>query len=186
MLEDLVITNRSYRRFYQETAIGLATLREFVNLARLSPSAANRQALKFVLSSDPAKNAVIYPFIRIDNNPPEGERPSDYVIILEDMEIRMAMPADYGIAAQTIHLAAVEKGFGGCMIGALDREGLRKALAIPERYNVLLLLALGKPIETGQIIETQVEGGPTRQWWDDDRVRHVPKRPLDDIILELG
>jgi nitroreductase len=186
MLEDLVITNRSYRRFYQDVPLGMETLRELVNLARLSPSAANQQALKFILSSDPAKNAVIYPFIRIDNNPPEGERPSDYVIILEDMEIRMAMPADYGIAAQTIHLGAVEKGFGGCMIGALDREGLRKALAIPERYNVLLLLALGKPIETGQIIEEQVEGGPARQWWDNDRVRHVPKRPLDDIILDLG
>ncbi len=186
MLEDLVITNRSYRRFYQDVPLGMETLRELVNLARLSPSAANQQALKFILSSDPAKNAVIYPFIRIDNNPPEGERPSDYVIILEDMEIRMAMPADYGIAAQTIHLGAVEKGFGGCMIGALDREGLRKALAIPERYNVLLLLALGKPIETGQVIEEQVEGGPTRQWWDEDRVRHVPKRPLDDIILDLG
>ncbi len=186
MLEDLVITNRSYRRFYQDVPLGMETLRELVNLARLSPSAANRQALKFILSSDPAKNAVIYPFIRIDNNPPEGERPSDYVIILEDMEIRMAMPADYGIAAQTIHLAAVEKGFGGCMIGALDRDGLRKALAIPERYNVLLLLALGKPIETQQVIETQVEGGPTHQWWDEDRVRHVPKRTLDDIILELG
>ena len=185
MLEDLVISNRSYRRFYQELAIGLTTLREFVNLARLSPSAANRQALKFVLSSDPAKNAVIYPFIRMDGNPPEGERPSDYVIILEDMEIRMAMPADYGIAAQTIHLAAVEKGFGGCMIGSIDREGLREALAIPERYNVLLILALGKPIET-MVIETQVEGGPTHQWWDEDRVRHVPKRPLDDIILDLG
>ncbi len=186
MLEDLVITNRSYRRFYEHIPLGMEMLRELVNLARLSPSAANRQALKFVLSSDPTMNARIYPFLRIDNNPPEGERPSDYVIILEDTEIRMAMPADYGIAAQTIHLAAVEKGFGGCMIGAIDRDGLRKELTIPERYKVLLILALGKPIETQQVIETQTRGGPTHQWWDEDRVRHVPKWPLDDLILEMG
>jgi nitroreductase len=186
MFEDLVIGNRSYRRFYQRMPIGMETLRELVNLARLSPSAANRQALKFILASDPVKNAVIYPFIRMDGNPPEGERPSDYVIILEDMEIRMAMPADYGIAAQTIHLAAVEEGFGGCMIGAIDRDGLRQELTIPERYKVLLILALGKPIETQQVIETQTKDGPTHQWWDEDRVRHVPKWPLDDLILEMG
>jgi len=35
MLKDLVIKNRSYRRWYQDTAIELETLRELVDLARL-------------------------------------------------------------------------------------------------------------------------------------------------------
>jgi nitroreductase len=186
MLEDLVTLNRSYRRFYEDTPLGMDMLKWLVHLCRISPSAANQQALKFILSSDPVKNAIIYPCFRIDNNPPEGERPSDYIILLEDRDIRMAMPADYGIAAQTIHLGAVERGFGGCMIGAIDRDALRKALAIPERYTILMLCALGKPIELGQIIEDQVEGGPIRQWWDDDRVRHVPKRPVDELIVDFS
>ncbi len=33
------------------------------------------------------------------------------------------------------------------------------------------------------VIETVGEDGNTQQWWDDERVRHVLKRPLDDIIV---
>jgi len=135
-----------------------------------------------ILSSDPEKNALIYPNIRIDNNPPEGERPSGYVIILEDTAIKLILACDYGIAAQTIHLGAVEKGLGGCMIGNVDRNGLRKALEIPAQYEILLVLALGTPIET-MVIEPVGEDEATQQWWDNDRVRHVPKRSLDELIV---
>ena len=182
MLRDLVVKNRSYRRFYQDTTIELETLRELVDLARLSASAANRQALKYILSNDRKRNALIYPNIRIDNDPPEGERPSGYIIILEDTTIKLILACDYGIAAQTIHLGAVEKGLGGCMIANIDRNGLREALEIPSRYEILLVLALGKPGEE-MVIETVGPDGATQQWWDNDRVRHVPKRSLDDIIL---
>ena len=182
MLKDLVLKNRSYRRFYQDTAIELETLRELVDLARLSPSAANRQALKYIISNDPQKNALIFPHIRIDNDPVEGERPSAYIIILEDTRIKLVLACDYGIVAQTIHLGVVEKGFGGCMVGNINRDGIRKALQIPSHFEILLVLALGKPKEK-MIIETVGEDGNTQQWWDDERVRHVLKRPLDDIIV---
>ena len=182
MLKDLVLKNRSYRRFHQDVAIEHETLRELIDMARLSASAANRQALKYILSGDPKRNALIYPNIRMDGNPPEGERPSAYIIILEDTKIRLALACDYGIAAQTIHLGAVEKGLGGCMIGNIDRDGLRKALEIPSHYEILLVLALGKPKER-MVIETVGQDGATQQWWDNDRVRHVPKRSLDDVIV---
>ncbi len=84
MLEDLVLKNRSYRRFYQDVTIELETLRELVDLARLSPSAANRQALKFIPSNDPEKNALVFPNLLIDYDPIEGERPTAYVIVLYD------------------------------------------------------------------------------------------------------
>ena len=182
MLKDLVLKNRSYRRFHQDVAIEHETLRELIDMARLSASAANRQALKYILSGDPKRNALIYPNIRMDGNPPEGERPSAYIIILEDTKIRLVLACDYGIAAQTIHFGAVEKGFGGCMIGNIDRDGLRKALEIPSHYEILLVLALGKPKER-MVIETVGQDGATQQWWDNDRVRHVPKRSLDDVIV---
>ncbi len=128
MLKDLVLKNRSYRRFHQDGLIGREALRELVDLARLCGSAGNRQALKYIISNDPQKNALIYPNIRIDNDPVEGERPSAYIIILEDIRIKLILACDYGITAQTIHLGAVERGFGGCMVGNVDRNGLRKAL----------------------------------------------------------
>jgi len=182
MIRDLVVKNRSYRRFYQDISVERETLRELVDLARLSPSAANRQALKYILSSDPEKNALVFPNVRIDNNPIEGERPSAYVIILHDTRIQAWAHVDLGIAAQTIHLGAVEKGFGGVMVGNIDKDGLRRALDIPAHLEILLVLALGKPKES-IAIETVGQDGATQQWWDDDRVRHVPKRPLDDIIV---
>ncbi len=45
MIGGLIRKNRSCRRFYQNNAIGMETLEELVNLARLSASAANLQPL---------------------------------------------------------------------------------------------------------------------------------------------
>jgi len=52
-LKELVLKNRSYRRFHQDVSIELEMLRELVDLARLSASGANYQPLKYILSCDP-------------------------------------------------------------------------------------------------------------------------------------
>ena len=188
MMRDLIIQNRTCRRFYQEVAIELETLRELVDLARLSASASNRQPLKYILSCDPQKNALIFPCLSWAGQlkdwpgPPEGERPSAYIIILGDTEISRSFWCDHGIAAQNILLGAAEKGLGGCIIGSVDRDGLRQSLEIPPRYEILLVLALGKPRET-VVIETVGPDGDIKYWRDSDGVHHVPKRRLDDIII---
>ncbi len=188
MLRDLVLKSRSYRRFIQDAAIDIDTLRELVDLARLSPSAANLQPLKYVLSCDPERNALIFPhlgwagYLSDWPGPEEGERPSAYIVILGDTEISRSAGCDHGIAAQSILLGAVEKGLGGCAIGSVQTEGLRKALGIPSRYDILLVLALGKPRET-VVIETVGPTGDIKYWRDTEGVHHVPKRSLDDIIL---
>jgi nitroreductase len=135
-----------------------------------------------MLSNNPQKNALVFPNLRIDNDPIKGERPSAYVIILHDTTIQAWVHVDLGIAAQTIHLGAVEKGFGGVMVGNIDKDGLRKALDIPAHLEILLVLALGKPKEE-MIIETMGADSSLQQWWDDTRARHVIKRPLDDLII---
>lgn len=188
MLADLIRQNRSYRRFYQDMPVSLETLRELVDLARLSASAGNRQPLKYILSCSPETNARIFPhtrwagYLKDWGGPAEGERPAAYVVILGDTEISKDFGCDHGIAAQSIMLGAVERGLGGCMIGALDRDGLRQALAIPERYEILLVLALGKPRET-VVIEDVGPDGDIKYYRDAEGVHHVPKRPLDDLIL---
>jgi nitroreductase len=188
MLRDLVLNNRSYRRFHQGEAIDRETLRELVDLARLSASAANKQPLKYVLACDPDTNASVFPhlgwagYLRDWPGPAEGERPSAYVVILGDTEIRRSFGCDHGIAAQSILLGAAERGLGGCMIGSVKTEGLRQALEIPSRYEILLVIALGKPAET-VVIETVGSDGDIEYWRDDQDVHHVPKRPLDDVIV---
>jgi len=188
MLRDLAIRNRSYRRFHEDVRVEMDTLRELVDLARLSASAANLQPLRYILSCDPAKNALIFPhlawaaYLKEWSGPGEGERPSAYIIILEDKRIAHPLRCDHGIAAQSILLGATEKGLGGCIIGAVEKKGLRRALEIPERYEILLVLALGKPREK-VLIEDVGSNGDIKYWRDSEGVHHVPKRRLDDIIV---
>jgi len=63
MMRDLVLKNRSYRRFYQEVDIKLETLKELVDLARLSASARNAQPFKYILSCEPRRNSLIFPHL---------------------------------------------------------------------------------------------------------------------------
>ncbi|MFC1543492.1 nitroreductase family protein [Candidatus Neomarinimicrobiota bacterium] len=189
MIRDLIIKSRSYRRFCQSIAIKLETLRGLVDLARLSPSAANLQPLRYILSSDPWKNAEIYPhlawagYLNDWPGPIEGERPAAYIIILADSEISSSIDCDHGIAAQSIMLGAAEKGLGGCILSSIRRDKLRKALDIPARYEILLVLAFGVPREE-VIIDKIGTSGDIKYWRSTDDVHHVPKRPLDELILD--
>ena len=188
LLPQLVLKNRSYRRFDESVIIPHGILFELVNLARLSASGANRQPLKFLLSSDPQKNAIIFPHLAWAGyltdwpGPVEGERPSAYIIILGDTEIAKNVGCDHGIAAQSILLGAVELGFGGCMIASIKKQELQHALGLPERYEILLVIALGKPKET-VVVETVAEDGNIKYWRDAQGVHHVPKRTLDELIV---
>jgi nitroreductase len=189
MLPDLTMKSRSYRRFWQEVAVEYGTLRELVDLGRLSPSAGNMQPLRYILSCDPKKNALVFQNLvwarYIENwpGPPEGERPSAYIIILEDKEIEHPLHCDHGIAAQSILLGATEKGLGGCIIGAINKPNLQEVLNMPDRYEILLVLALGKPKEK-VVVEKLEPDGCIKYWRDSEGVHHVPKRALDDIILQ--
>ncbi|MFW5985481.1 MAG: nitroreductase family protein [Halanaerobiaceae bacterium] len=191
MLKKLVKRSRSYRRFKGDKKIERETLQELVELARFSPSAANKQPLKFILANKEEKNAAIFPYLSwagyLKNwDKPEAEkRPSAYIIMLNDSKINSSVEAsktDAGIAAQSMLLGAVEKGLGGCIFGALDRSGLREELQIDERYDILYVIALGEPTEKVKI-ETTEAGGDIEYWRDEDGIHHVPKRPLSELVL---
>jgi len=63
MLKELVFQTRSYRRFDETATISRETLKELVDLARLTASAANRQPVKYLLSWEPQKNSLIFPHL---------------------------------------------------------------------------------------------------------------------------
>jgi nitroreductase len=189
MIEELVRRNRSYRRFQENRSIDKETLQELINLARLSPSSANLQPLKYIISNTPEKNSLVFPclawagYLKDWPGPQEGERPSAYIIILGDTEITKNFGCDHGIAAQSILLGATERGLNGCIIGSVQKEKLRDLLKIPERYEILLVIVLGVRKET--VLIEEVRTGDIKYWRDEKGVHHVPKRPLTEIILEL-
>lgn len=188
MLHDLILKNRSYRRFHQDHRIGEDTLRNLVELARLSASASNLQPLKYLLSADPSTNGRIFPHLRWAayltdwKGPAEGERPSAYIVILKDTRISQAIGTDHGIAAQSILLGATEAGLGGCMIASIAKNELREALGISDFLEILMVIALGKPKEEVRL-EPLGPSGDVRYWRDESGVHHVPKRSLDDIVI---
>jgi len=189
MIEELVRRNRSYRRFQENRSIDKETLQELINLARLSPSSANLQPLKYIISNTPEKNSLVFPclawagYLKDWPGPQEGERPSAYIIILGDTEITKNFGCDHGIAAQSILLGATERGLNGCIIGSVQKEKLRDLLKIPERHEILLVIVLGVRKET--VVIEEVRTGDIKYWRDEKGIHHVPKRPLMEIILEL-
>jgi len=188
MIAELVKENRSCRRFYEDHAVAPETLKELVNLARMSASGANLQPLKYILSCDPSKNADIFSclawagYLKDWPGPAEGERPAAYIVILGDTSISESAGCDHGIAAQTILLGAREKGLAGCMLGSIDRNALRDSLNIPSQLKILFVLAIGKPREQ-VVLEIVGSDSSIRYWRDNEGIHHVPKRKLEDIIV---
>jgi nitroreductase len=113
--------------------------------------------------------------------PDPGERPTAYIVILGDKEISDSFGVDHGIAAQSIMLGASEAGLGGCIIASVKKEKLKAVLDIPKDLEVLLVLALGKPVE--KVVLETIANNDVKYWRDEKRVHHVPKRTLDEIIL---
>jgi nitroreductase len=189
MLKDLVFKSRSYRRFDNTAVIPMQTLEELVELARVCPSSANKQPLRFILSASPENNEAIFgclkwaAYLKDWDGPAPHERPSAYIVLVNTDRAWEMARFDMGIMAQTMLLGAVEKGFGGCMIGALDKERLRLHLALEPDMEIGLVLALGKPAEEVRIVDVPADGS-IRYWRDEAGVHCVPKRRLEELVLD--
>ncbi|MEA4812974.1 MAG: nitroreductase family protein [Anaerolineaceae bacterium] len=186
--KELVYRTRSYRRFEQSQAIPRQNLEAWAGLARLVPSSANAQALKFLLINESSLNEKVFQhlsfagYLKDWGGPKPGEQPSAYILILGDTQIKHQFDMDAGIAAQTIMLAANAEGFGGVIMAAIQRDALRQLLSIPAQLEIVVLLALGKPAEQVVVEQLGPEHG-IRYYRDAKGVHHVPKRALQELIL---
>ncbi|MDR1983623.1 MAG: nitroreductase family protein, partial [Prevotellaceae bacterium] len=179
MIHELIRKNRSYRRFYEDVRIDVQTLKSFVDLARLSPSAKNLQPLKYIISNTKEVNEKIFPtlawagYLKDWNGPAEGERPAAYIVIVVDKNITQNKPEyDEGIVSQSILLGATEQDLGGCMIVSVKRQELAQILNIPPQYEIALVIALGKPKET--VVITDVKDNDIKYFRDENAVHYVP------------
>ncbi len=188
MLIELIEKNRCYRRFDEARPISKEDLLELLEAARLSPSAANLQTLRYYLSANQISNDAIFPhlkwagYLRYWDGPEPGERPAAYILVLAPASASHYHHIDTGIALQSMLLRATEMGFGGCIIASIAKEEVHKALKLPDNYNIVVALALGYPAET-VVIDEVVDPDDIEYWRDDDGVHHVPKRQLKDLII---
>jgi len=186
MIRNLIRKNRSYRRFDESVKIQKEQILSWIDLARMSASGRNNQPLKYAIATDAEKCAEIFPclgwagYLKDWTGPGEKERPVAYIVVLKDHQVSDKHYCDDGIVMQSILLGAVNDGFGGCIIGTVNRKKIARILNLPEHLEILWIVALGKPAE--QIVLEEV-AGDVKYWRDDSEVHHVPKRRLEDVVV---
>jgi nitroreductase len=191
MMNELAQKNRSYRRFDETRPITMAQLRQWTSNACYSASAMNAQPLRYILAADLPTNQQIFPllkwagYIRDWDGPEAGERPTAYVVVLHDTEVKVKPEfvwCDMGLACQNVLLSAIEEGYGGCIVASVNRDELRAKLAIDSRYEPLVVVALGAPVEDVRIVDIPSDGS-IKYYRDDAGTHYVPKRSMDEFIL---
>lgn len=187
MISELIKKTRSYRRFDSKRAITEAELYDMIESARCSPSAANRQRIRFAPVNSKEVCDRIFPCVAFAGylkewaGPGESERPTAYIVMMcreENIDTGLAM--DMGIAAQSILLTATEMGLGGCMIRSF-KKAEAEAILGKEGYNCALIIALGKPTE--KVYLTDVKDGDIKYFRDENDCHAVPKRSLSELII---
>lgn len=186
-IKHLANTTRSYRRFRQIYPVTPELMTQWVDNARVSASAGNKQPLRYRIVTDKEQCARIFETLTWAaalpdwDGPEPGQRPTGYIIMATDSETFKGelWRFDAGIAAQTIMLSSTEEGFGGCIMLSFKRGELKKILSMPEDLEPVLVLALGRPIEDIRLVEAVQ--GDTTYYRDEQQVHYVPKRKLEDI-----
>lgn len=183
MIYEKIKSRRTIRK-YMPKDISEEMLLICVDAARLSPSSANRQPLKYVIVTDQELLKEVFKTLSWagylpDYQPSEEEMPRAYIVMLLDRGIRKNPGHDAGIAAMSISMVAHDEGLGSCILGAVDRERLRRVLKVPDELEIVLVVALGYPAESP--IVDKVRDGDVRYWLDENGVLHVPKRTLEEI-----
>jgi len=190
---DLAAATRTCRRFREDVPISITTLHHLVDLARLAGSARNGQPWQYMAVNDPQQCDRIFPYLGWAGyladwiGPAPGERPPAYILcFLNRKWLKVSEREaffDLGIASQNLLLGAAAQQILGCRIGAFSPV-VAKLWDIPEHLHLALIIALGRPLEQ-IVLEVVSEEENIRYWRDEQQVHHVPKRTLQDVLLEI-
>ena len=182
---ETIVKRRSIRRF-KDKPVSYEVLEKCVNSARLAPSAMNLQPWEFIIVDEEDLLNKVFDtlkwagYIRPEGDPPPGERPKAYIVVLINKNIRAeGFEYDIGVAVENILLVALEEGLGTCCIGSINRGKLGEILKVPNNYIIALVVALGYPNESPVRTEFQ---GSVKYRKDESGTLHVPKRKLEDIL----
>jgi len=153
---------------------------ECIEFARLAPSAANLQPLEFVLVTKDIefvfKNVVFSGYVK-EGAPTDEEQAQAYIIVLSNQEINKDSKYDVGLAISNIILIAESKNIATCILGSIKRKQIRNHFQIPEKFNIDLIVALGKAAQKSY--EEKLEED-IKYWLDDEGNIHVPKKKLEE------
>ena len=184
---DLILKRRTIRKF-ENKPIEEEKILKMINAARLAPSAANLQPLKFVAVVTPELCDKVFPLTKYggylkDGTPKEGEKPMAYIVVLVDKTIRKeGGEEDAGAAIENLILTALEDGIAACWVASVNRDELKKVLGLDEHLAINSVVALGYPMQESQEV---VFEGDVKYYLDEKGKLHVPKRSMEEIFKIL-
>jgi len=186
MFKDLVKKARSYRRFEQDKKISKEDLLDIIDTARYTASGGNIQPLRYRIVNDDKTCATVFGMLKWAayfkdwEGPVDGQRPVSYIIICGESGKNTS--TEEGIRSETMILAAMDKGIGGCILANIDRAGLKSALELPDPYEAKLVIALGYPCE--KVVTDEIPAdGDVKYYRDSEDVHHTPKIALKDQLI---
>ena len=181
---DAMLRRRSIRKFRPEP-VSLACLQQIVEISRLYPSAGNLQPVRFAIITkkelldavfSDLKWAMYLPGYTIE----DIARPTAYIVLLRDENIRKNCDYDIGAASTMVMLAAADKGLASCPIGNFSKDTLSCLLTLPEGLHPELVIALGYPAQESQIIPMEES---VRYTQDADGTFYVPKWSAEEVTV---
>ena len=149
-----VIEKRKSIRDYKDTSVPEDKLLRILEAARLAPSGGNRQPWKFIVVREVKRRQELCRAAGGQNH--VGNAPVVIAAVATAPEGLMGCgvpgyAVSLAIAVDHMTLAATEEGLGTCWIGAFSQEEARDILKVPESCQIVCLLTLGFPNETGRL-----------------------------------
>ena len=183
--KNTIENTRCTRRFSQAN-ITQNDLVELIEIARTVSSGKNMQPLKYIaITDEKIKDEVYKPLVWAAHltqwNQAEEEKPSAYILLVNDTSIEGFSAIDSGIAMQTIMLGATAKGYAGCILASIDKIAYKKLFDLPTHLEPMFIIALGAKNEEIKIVD--VQNGDTNYYRDTNDNHCVPKRSLDTILI---
>ena len=185
---ELIKKRRTIRKF-QQKVVPTELLIKLTDAARVAPSAANIQPLKYIIINSLEMTSKIFPLVKWagylapDYNPKDNERPTAYIAVFADQSLKKSgFEADSGAAIENIILTALEEGLGACWMGAIDHEKITALLMPGDNLKLLYIIALGYPAETP--VEASVDQENIKYYLDETGTLNVPKRSLDNVLVK--
>lgn len=184
---ETVRKRRSIRRFVPG-GMPEKSFRELLELLRFVPSGSNRQKLRYIAVTSPELCKAVFAetmwgrLVSPRRTPEWGkDAPQYFVAILSPSPAGTLSHTEAGAAVQTLLLAAEACGFGGCWLGAFDREKVGALLEVKEDAELLYLIAFGLPAET-PVAEDAPSEDSVDYYLDDGDVLHVPKLAAEKLV----
>ena len=136
------IQERRSIRSYQDKPVPRVLIEKILEAGRLAPSAKNCEPWHFIAVTNAEKRKAM-------SGGTWAKFLTQSPLVIVACGDKKASPdwyaIDVALAVENMILTAVGEGLGTCCVGSFIEEDIKETLKIPERFEVLVMLAVGYP-----------------------------------------